>query len=751
MVAGAEPERERDHRDEDERERRSARRPARSSRRLIQAAVPEHEHRDHRRGTAATRSPCPRGSPRAAATRRGRARAARGRRRCRGSSPARSSATSAATLASRRPTARSVRAREEVRPRRADVLDRPPAAARPAAAGFVLTAASVRSRLVPWASSELSERYAEHNRASAAPGSSSRGRSASSSSGATSAGPGRRVLDLGCRYGALTQAYAEGNEVVGVDVDREALAEAAEARDRDALGRPRRAAAVRGRELRRRRRRRAARAPARSATRRRRGAPRPAAGRDVRRVGAERLPAQEPAALPRRPQARGRPDAPPHVLAARTCARCSPASRTRSSTSSPAASCRFTRACSRTTSSSRAASRAEASREVRRRPRFSVRGTSSPTRSAAVRRAVEQVGVVEVRVHDLPAGTARDARARACRSSASSAARARARRSDSSSQAGSSSLQMRRVAGEVRRPERGRGAVGVAEVGDRLGDVLVDVPAAAAEEARLEADSARASVPCSRTSAGGIAAGRPRVVGRGPVRVQAERAAAPPPRAPARASSCLVLAVGRRPHQRRDREAAGRPLLQRARSAPRPRRPAAAPHGTRRRRTARAVCRPVCGIAGLYSPDGRAEPRARGRHARRARPPRARRGLDRRLRPLRARPPAAEGDRPRHGLPAGDERDAATSSPSSTASSTTSASCATSCAATRCAAPATRRCSRTCTRRAARVRRAAGGHVRARALGRAARAARARARPARQEAAALDAARPTGRSRSRPS
>ncbi|TMK54792.1 MAG: class I SAM-dependent methyltransferase [Actinobacteria bacterium] len=40
-------------------------------------------------------------------------------------------------------------------------------------------------------------------------------------------GPNRRVLDLGCRYGALTRAYAEGNEVTGVDVDREALAEAA--------------------------------------------------------------------------------------------------------------------------------------------------------------------------------------------------------------------------------------------------------------------------------------------------------------------------------------------------------------------------------------------------------------------------------------------------------------------------------------------------------------------------------------------
>jgi methionine biosynthesis protein MetW len=41
------------------------------------------------------------------------------------------------------------------------------------------------------------------------------------------AGPGKRVLDLGCRFGALTQAYADGNDVTGVDVDREALAEAA--------------------------------------------------------------------------------------------------------------------------------------------------------------------------------------------------------------------------------------------------------------------------------------------------------------------------------------------------------------------------------------------------------------------------------------------------------------------------------------------------------------------------------------------
>ncbi len=40
-------------------------------------------------------------------------------------------------------------------------------------------------------------------------------------------GPGKRVLDLGCRAGALTRFYASGNDVVGVDIDRDALADAA--------------------------------------------------------------------------------------------------------------------------------------------------------------------------------------------------------------------------------------------------------------------------------------------------------------------------------------------------------------------------------------------------------------------------------------------------------------------------------------------------------------------------------------------
>ena len=37
-------------------------------------------------------------------------------------------------------------------------------------------------------------------------------------------GPGREVLDLGCRTGAVTTSFLAGNRVVGMDVDREALA-----------------------------------------------------------------------------------------------------------------------------------------------------------------------------------------------------------------------------------------------------------------------------------------------------------------------------------------------------------------------------------------------------------------------------------------------------------------------------------------------------------------------------------------------
>jgi SAM-dependent methyltransferase len=39
-------------------------------------------------------------------------------------------------------------------------------------------------------------------------------------------GTGKRVLDLGCRSGALTRHFLEGNQVVGLDVDHAALAKA---------------------------------------------------------------------------------------------------------------------------------------------------------------------------------------------------------------------------------------------------------------------------------------------------------------------------------------------------------------------------------------------------------------------------------------------------------------------------------------------------------------------------------------------
>ena len=41
-------------------------------------------------------------------------------------------------------------------------------------------------------------------------------------------GPGKAVLDLGCRVGALAEHFLAGNEVTGLDVDEHALAIAAE-------------------------------------------------------------------------------------------------------------------------------------------------------------------------------------------------------------------------------------------------------------------------------------------------------------------------------------------------------------------------------------------------------------------------------------------------------------------------------------------------------------------------------------------
>lgn len=74
---------------------------------------------------------------------------------------------------------------------------------------------------------QLSERYAEHNRSERGAGFVFARPEREALFKRYVGGPGRRVLDLGCRDGALTQAFLEGNEVVGVDADREALAEAA--------------------------------------------------------------------------------------------------------------------------------------------------------------------------------------------------------------------------------------------------------------------------------------------------------------------------------------------------------------------------------------------------------------------------------------------------------------------------------------------------------------------------------------------
>jgi 2-polyprenyl-3-methyl-5-hydroxy-6-metoxy-1,4-benzoquinol methylase len=74
---------------------------------------------------------------------------------------------------------------------------------------------------------QLSERYAEHNRSERGAGFVFARPERETLFRRYVGGPGRRVLDLGCRDGALTQAYLDGNEVVGVDAHREAHAAAA--------------------------------------------------------------------------------------------------------------------------------------------------------------------------------------------------------------------------------------------------------------------------------------------------------------------------------------------------------------------------------------------------------------------------------------------------------------------------------------------------------------------------------------------
>ena len=75
---------------------------------------------------------------------------------------------------------------------------------------------------------QLSERYAEHNRVERGAGFVFAGPERIELFRRYVGGPGRSVLDLGCRDGSLSRAYAGGNEIVGVDADREALAAAAQ-------------------------------------------------------------------------------------------------------------------------------------------------------------------------------------------------------------------------------------------------------------------------------------------------------------------------------------------------------------------------------------------------------------------------------------------------------------------------------------------------------------------------------------------
>src|SRR5947208_16904370 len=86
-------------------------------------------------------------------------------------------------------------------------------------------------------------------------------------------------------------------------------------------------------------------------------------------------------------------------------------------------------------------------------------------------------------------------------------------------------LEMWRACREITRTEGGRGAVRAAELGDRFCDSFVQIPPAAAEEPRLEAGGLQPGGLLSHERGRIRAAGGPRVIGSGPVRVQAERPA----------------------------------------------------------------------------------------------------------------------------------------------------------------------------------------------------------------------------------
>ena len=252
--------------------------------------------------------------------------------------------------------------------------------------------------------------------------------------------------------------------------------------------------------------------------------------------------------------------------------------------------------------------------------------------------------------------------------------------------------QLDEVAVAPRRALAGR-AVGVAELGDHGAHGVVRVPAAAAEERRLEA-RARAA---RRPPGGRARRDRRRSAARGSGSSSA--CGAPAARSASRArsshgSSGLAGVRVRRPDQRGDREAA-RPLrLDAGEGLP------------------RAVVQRSFDVARHHGVPFRLDVwhlrtrnairRARSAHGRRdARgdpPPRPRRGRDRGARTLRAREPAAPRARSRDRPPARRERIRRDRRRLQRRALQLPRAARVAAAATRCAARATRRCSRTSTR-----------------------------------------------------
>ena len=180
----------------------------------------------------------------------------------------------------------------------------------------------------------------------------------------------------------------------------------------------------------------------------------------------------------------------------------------------------------------------------------------------------------------------------------------------SSSQAGAASGEPRRVRGQVRRAEGRARAVDVPELRERLGDALVDVPAAAAEEPRLEPVLAQPRglvlAPARRAPATVVRAAR----ARGPTKCVCC------PSGPCAAASARARATAPRPHR------PSRPAVASARRSRNP--PGRAP-GTRRSAAQQASSSgrstwhettayrlsAMCGICGLLAPAGPADPRRR--------------------------------------------------------------------------------------------------------------------------------------------